>query len=134
VGLDVQVGQDPADLGGRDADVGQLLGQLGMAPVAGRIRRLLGHGGHDPQPLIVAVDQRAARPLAVLEASQAFGLKAVAPVGDGVLVHAQEGGDLAVGHALGGQQHHPCPLGGTLGGGVGTNPTLQLGTFGVGDR
>ena len=22
-----------------------------MAPVAGRIRRLLGHGGHEPQPL-----------------------------------------------------------------------------------
>jgi hypothetical protein len=55
------------------------------------------------------------------------------PVANGVLVHANQGGDLAVGDTLGGQQHHPCPLGGTLGGGVGTHPALQFGPFTVGD-
>jgi hypothetical protein len=134
VRLDVQVGQDPADLGGRDSHVGQFLGQLGMAPVAGRIGRLLGHGGHDPQPLIVVIDQRAARPLAVLKAGQAFGLKAAAPLGHGVLVHAHQGGDLAVGEAVGGQQHDPGPLGGPLWGGVGADPALQLGAFLLGDH
>jgi hypothetical protein len=95
---------------------------------------LLGDGGHDPQPLVVAVDQWATRPRTVLQASQAFGLEAAPPLGHGVLVHAHHGGDLAVGHALGGQQHHPCPLGGTLGGGVGTHPALQLGPFLLGDH
>jgi hypothetical protein len=102
--------------------------------VAGRIRRLLGHGGDDPQPLIVVIDQRAARPLAVLQAGQAFGLEAAAPLGDGVLVHAHYGGDLAVGEAVGGQQHDPSALGGPLGAGVGTDPALQLGAFLLGDR
>jgi hypothetical protein len=53
--------------------------------------RLLGQGGHDPQPLIVARDQPAARPLAVLQAGQAFGLEAAAPLGDSVLVVAHHG-------------------------------------------
>ena len=76
---------------------------------------------------------RAGRRGAVLEAGQAFGLEAAAPLRHGVLVHAHHGGDLAVGHAVGGQQHDPGPLGGTLGGGVGTDPALQLGPFGIGD-
>ena len=91
------------------------LASWGMAPVAGRIGRLLGHRGHDPQPLVVVIDQRAAWPLAVLEAGQAFGLEAAPPLGHGVLVHAHDRGDLAVGDAIGGQQHDPGPLGGTLG-------------------
>jgi hypothetical protein len=95
---------------------------------------LLGHRGQDPQPLVVAVDQRAARPRAVLQAGQALRLEAMPPVANGVLVHAHHGGDLAIGHAIGGQQHHPGSLGGPLGGGVGTHPALQLGPFGVGDR
>jgi hypothetical protein len=134
VGLDVQVGKDPADLGGRDPHVRQFLGQLGMAPVAGRVGGLLGHGGDDPQPLVVVVDQGAARPLAVIQASQAFGLEAAPPLGHGVLVHAHHGGDLAVGEAVGGQQHDLGAFGGPLGGGVGADPALQLGAFGVGDR
>jgi NADPH-dependent 2,4-dienoyl-CoA reductase/sulfur reductase-like enzyme len=36
-GLDVEISQDPADLRGGDADVGQGAGELGVAPVAGRI-------------------------------------------------------------------------------------------------
>src|SRR4029453_2849665 len=47
-----------------------------------------GAGAHDRQPLMVFIDQRATRPLAVLEAGQAFGLKAAPPLGHGVLVHA----------------------------------------------
>jgi hypothetical protein len=105
-----------------------------MAPVAGRVGRLLGHGGHDPQPLVVVVDQGAARPLAVGEASQAFGRKAAPPLRHGVLVHAHHGGDLAVGRAIGGQQHDPGAFSGPLWGGVGADPALQLGPFGVGDR
>jgi hypothetical protein len=62
-----------------------------MAPVAGRVGWLLGHGGHDPQPLVMVVDQGTARPLAILEASQALGRKAAPPVGDGVLVDAHHG-------------------------------------------
>jgi hypothetical protein len=120
-------------LGGRDADVGQRIGELAVAPVAGRVGRLLGDGGHDPQPLVVAVDQRAARPWAVLQAGQALSLEATPPVANGVLVHADHRGDLAVGHAIGGQQHHPGPLGGPLRGGVGTDPALQFGAFTVGD-
>jgi hypothetical protein len=95
---------------------------------------LPGHGGDEPQPLVVVVDQGAARPLAVLEAGQAFGLEAAAPLRHGVLVHAHHGGDLAVGEAVGGQQHDPGAFGGPLGGGVSTDPTLQLGAFGIGDR
>jgi len=95
---------------------------------------LLGHGGHDPQPLIVVVDQGAARPLAVGEAGQAFNLEAAPPLGNSVLVHAHHGGDLAVGHAIGGQQHDPGPLGSTLRGGVGTDPALQLGAFLLADH
>src|SRR5918994_1984882 len=68
--------------------------------------------------LVVGVDQGAAWALAVLEAGQAFGLEAMAPVGDGVLVHAHHRGDLAVGEAVGGQQHDPSPFCGPLGGGV----------------
>jgi hypothetical protein len=105
-----------------------------MAPVAGRVGWLLGHGGHHPQPLVVVVDQEAARPLAVLQAGQAFGLEAAPPLRDGVLVHAHHGGDLAVGEAVGGQQHDPGAFGGPLRGGVGPNPALQLTAFGVGDR
>jgi hypothetical protein len=134
VGLDVQVGKDAADLGGRDAHVGQRPGQLRMAPVAGRIGGLLGNGGDDPQPLVVVVDQGAARPLAVLEAGQAFGLEAAAPLRHGVLVHAHHGGDLAVGDPVSGQQHHPGSLGRSLRGGMGTDPALQLGALAVGDR
>jgi hypothetical protein len=104
-----------------------------MAPVAGRVGRLLGHRGDDPQPLVVVVDQGAARPLAVGEAGQAFGLETAPPLGDGVLVHTHHGGDLAVGEAVGGQQHDPGALGGPLWGGVGTNPALQLGAFLLGD-
>jgi hypothetical protein len=63
--------------------VRQFLGQLRMAPVAGRIGRLLGHGGHDPKPLVVAVDQRAARPWAVLQAGQALSLETTPPVANG---------------------------------------------------
>jgi hypothetical protein len=133
VRLDVQVSKDPPDLRGGDPHVGQLLGQLGVAPVAGRIGRLLGHGGHDPQPLVVVVDQGAARAVAVLEAGQAFGLEAAAPLRDGVLVHAHQASDLAVGEAVGGQQHDPGALGGPLLGGVGADPALQLGAFGVGE-
>ena len=105
-----------------------------MAPVAGRVGGLLGHGGHDPQPLVVVIDQRAARPLAVGEAGQAFGLKAAPPLRHGVLVHGDHRGDLAVGDPIGGQQHDPGAFGGPLGGGVGADPALQLGAFGVGDR
>jgi hypothetical protein len=47
----------------------------------------------------VVIDQRAARPLAVLKAGQAFGRKAAAPLGHGVLVQAHDAGDLAVGGA-----------------------------------
>ena len=133
VGLDVQVGQDPADLGRGAADVGQRLGQLGMAPVAGRLGWLLGHRGQDLEPLVVAVDQWAARPRAVLQAGQTLSLEATPPVAHGVLVHADHGGDLAVGDTLGRQQHHPCPLGGPLWGGVGTHPALQFGPFTIGD-
>jgi hypothetical protein len=79
---------------------------------------LPGHLSDDPQPLVVVVDQGAARPPAVLEAGQAFGLEAAAPLRHGVLVHAHDGSDLAVGHAVGGQQHDPGALGGTLWGGV----------------
>jgi hypothetical protein len=104
-----------------------------MAPVAGRIRWLLGHGGDQPQPLVVVVDQGAARPLAVLKASQPLGLEAAPPLGDGVLVHAHHGGDLAVGEAVGGQQHDPGTFGGPLRGGVGTDPALQFGAFLLGD-
>jgi hypothetical protein len=103
VGLDVQVGKDPADLGRGDPHVCQLPGQLRIAPVAGRVGGLLGHRGDDPQPLVVVVDQGAARPLAVGEADQAFGLEAAPPLRHGVLVHAHHGGDLAVGDAVGGQ-------------------------------
>src|SRR5215213_5675273 len=67
------------------------------------------------QKLVVVVDQGAARPLAVLEAGQAFGLEAAAPLRHGVLVHAHHGGDLAVGEAVGGQQHDPGAFGGPLG-------------------
>jgi len=55
-------------------------------------------------------------------------------VRDGVLVHAHDRGDLAVGHALGGQQHHPSSLGRALGRGVGADPALQLNALDVGDR
>jgi hypothetical protein len=134
VRLDIQVGQDPADLGGGDPHVRQFLGQLRVAPVAGRVRRFLGHRGHDPQPLVVAVDQGAARPLAVLQAGQAYGRKPPPPVRDGVLVHAHHRGDLAVGHAIGGQQHHPSSLGGPLRRGVGADPAAQLGAFLIGDH
>jgi hypothetical protein len=82
----------------------------------------------------VVIDQRAARPLAVLKAGQAFGLEAVAPLGQGVLVHAQDAGDLAAGGALGGQQHDPGPLGGPLWAGMGTDLALQLGALGIGDH
>jgi hypothetical protein len=92
--------------------------------VAGRVGRFLGHRGHDPQPLIVAVDRWPARSLAVLQAGQAFALEAAAPVRHGVLVHADHRGDLAVGHAIGGQQHHPGSLGRALGHGVGPDPAL----------
>jgi hypothetical protein len=102
--------------------------------VAGRIGGLLGHGGHDPQSLVVAVDQGASRALAVLEAGQAFSLEAASPLRHGVLVHAHHGGDLAVGEAVGGQQHDPGPFGRPLRGGVGANPTLQLDTYLIGDR
>jgi hypothetical protein len=61
--------------GSGDADVRQRLGELTVAPVAGRIRRLLGHGGHDAQPLVVAVDQGTAWMGLILEASQALDLK-----------------------------------------------------------
>jgi hypothetical protein len=54
VGLEVEICQDPADLRGGDADVGQGVGELAVAPVAGRIRRRLGDGGEQPQPLVVA--------------------------------------------------------------------------------
>jgi hypothetical protein len=134
VRLDVQVGEDPADLGGGDAEVGQRVGELAVAPVAGRVGWLLGHGGHDPQPLVVAVDQRAARPWAVLQAGQALSLETTPPVAHGVLVHAHHGGDLAVGEAVGGQQHDPGPLGGPLRGCVGTDPAMQLGAFLLGDH
>jgi hypothetical protein len=134
VGLDVQLGQDPPDLRGRDPQVGQLLGQLRVAPVAGRIGWLLGHGGDDPQPLVMVVDQRAAWPLAVLQARQAFGRKAPPPLRHGVFVHAHHRGDLAVWHALGGQQHDPGALGRPLRAGMGTDPACQFGSFLVGDR
>jgi len=94
---------------------------------------LLGHGGQDPQSLVVVVDQGAARPRAVLQAGQALGLEPMPPVANGVLVHADDRGDLAVGDAVGGQQHDPGAFGGPLGGGVGADPALQLGAFGVGD-
>src|SRR5215217_2207423 len=83
-------------------------------------RALVGGTRYSPQ-------MSAARPLTVLEAGQAFSLEAAAPLGHGVLVHPHQGGDLAVGEAIGGQQHHPGPLGGALGRrGVGADPALQL--------
>jgi hypothetical protein len=50
-----------------------------------------------------------------------------------VLVHTDHKSDLAVGEAIGGQQHDPGPLGGPLRGGVATDPALQLGAFLLGD-
>jgi hypothetical protein len=103
-----------------------------MAPVAGRVGWLLGHGGHDPQSLVVVVDQGPARPLAVLQAGQSFGLEAAPPPRDGVLVHAHHGDDLTVGT--------PSAASSTIRArsaarcGVGTDPAVQLGAFGIGDR
>jgi hypothetical protein len=41
---------------------------------------LLGDGGHDRQPLVVAGDQPTTRPRAILQAGQALGLEAMPPV------------------------------------------------------
>jgi hypothetical protein len=48
VRLGVQVGQDPADLGRGDTNVGQRVGELGMAPMAGRMGWFPGYRGDDP--------------------------------------------------------------------------------------
>lgn len=102
VGLDVEVGQDATDLGGRDPDVlGQALGQLGVAPVAGRVGRLGGGGGHHSQAVVVVVDTGPAPAGGVLEAAEAVLLEAPAPLAHRLLAEAHLGGDLAVGHPLG---------------------------------
>jgi hypothetical protein len=48
VRLDVQVGQDPADLGRGDTNVAQRVGELGVTPVAGRVGWFPGYCGDDP--------------------------------------------------------------------------------------
>jgi hypothetical protein len=102
--------------------------------MTGRVGWLLGHLGHDPQPIVMAVDQRAARPLAVLESRQPLDRKAPSPLRDGVGVHGDQGCDLPVGNPVSGQEHDAGSFDRPLRGGVGADSAFQLDPFGIGDQ
>ena len=57
VRLHVELGQDAAHLGGRDAELGEVLDQQTVAPLAVEGRPLGSDRSHDPEALVMAVPQ-----------------------------------------------------------------------------
>ena len=133
MGLEVQILQDCPDGVGRHAGVGQSVGDRLMRPVPGRIRRGLGHRRDHPQPFIVAVHRRPARPLSVGQSFQTGPGVPATPAAHRLFRQARRRRDRPIGVPVGGHQHHPGTQPHPLLGGVCSQPALQHRTVFVAD-
>ena len=137
VGLEVQVVEDAPDLRARNPDLGgERVRYLLPAPVACRLGRSLGHGLDDFETVVVTVNSRPSRTVAVAEASKALLSEAFTPLAHGVGIDRQLLGDVLVGHPFGREQDDAGALDGSLLAGTGVRAGFQLLAFlgGEGDN
>ena len=92
-------------------------------------RRLEGQGD-DPVAVGPAVGRWTARSGRLGKAGQSIGFEAAPPEQDGHERDAELGGDPLVGHAVGGTDHDPGPLGEPLFGRPGPDQAVERGSFG----
>ena len=127
VWLQPGLGPDALDRRDRHADPG---GDPSRAPVGRPVGGRLEGQRDDPVTIGPGVGRRTARSGRLAQAGQPISLEPAPPEQDGHEGDAELGGDPLVGHAGGGADHDPGPLGEALLGRPGSDQALQRGSFG----